>query len=104
MPAWAVATVGVLIATGWTAALIWVAYPRYSICPAIYPAPPGCSDRMAVAVPWVAAEWLALAVALVILRLRSGRPLWAVTALALVLLVGAAGYRAVLFGVAPFVS
>lgn len=101
VPARAVATVGALVAAGWTAALIWVTQPRHAVCPAIYPAPPGCSDRTGTAGLWVAAVWAALAIAIVILRLRGRRLSGAIAALALVVLVGAVGYRVVLYGTAP---
>src|SRR5690554_2386424 len=53
-PSWrapAIATVALLASL---AACWWLAVPRHAVCPAIYPAPAGCStqDRQAAAVTW----------------------------------------------------
>lgn len=71
-----------------------------AVCPAIWPAPPGCADRM----PPTAAAWtaglIAAVVAVVVVVALSGRRRFvvAVAGSLTLLLAAAVGYRATLLG------
>ncbi len=71
-PRWLVPVLSTVVTAAGLAAIWYLAVPRVTVCPAIYPAPPGCTlqDRVATATVWtvlVAIVWIATLVAV---RLR----------------------------------
>ena len=76
------------------AAIWWLAVPIEALCPAVYPAPAGCTaaDRQAAGVTWtiiVAVTFaLTVAIALAIGRRRQGLTRAALSALVVVAVVG----------------
>lgn len=85
----------------WAISMIWwLAIPRYEICAAIYPAPPGCAGaaRELAAISWTILI-VALYAALIAVSLTAGRSKrWPVGfGLALLAIAAIAGYFGTLF-------
>ena len=74
---WPPVVTAVALAVAGLAAIWFLAVPRSGVCPALYPAPPGCGTVNRVQAAWVASGGLAVALALSVLTLRTaarGRP------------------------------